>query len=130
MVGYKQIKAKLGLKRVRPWIWTRFSPKEKIELYHWRREVDKNKEYPFARLNTVIEIPVYNDTEYQQLLSSDVWSKAETDHLFDLCRRFDQRFVIIHDRWDRNTFAIRSVEDLKDRFYSVCNALAKVRALP
>ncbi|XP_054162872.1 DNA methyltransferase 1-associated protein 1-like [Oppia nitens] len=130
MVGYKQIKAKLGLKRVRPWIWTRFSPKDKIELYHWRREVDKNKEYPFARLNTSIEIPGYNDSEYQQLLTCDGWSKTETDHLFDLCRRFDLRFIIIHDRWDRIAFPNRSVEDLKDRYYNICNILAKYRALP
>ncbi|CAG2100680.1 unnamed protein product [Medioppia subpectinata] len=130
MIGYKQIKAKLGLKRVRPWIWTPFSPKEKIELNHWRREVDKNKEYPFARLNTVIEMPSYSDSEYQQLLSCDLWTKSETDHLFDLCRRFDQRFVIIHDRWDTKTFTARSMEDLKDRYYNVCNILAKVRALP
>lgn len=48
----------------------------------------------------------------------------------DLCRRFDLRFIIIHDRWDRSTFPIRTVELLKDRYYNICNALAKARSPP
>ena len=33
-------------------------------------------------------------------LSPDsAWTKEETDSLFDLCQRFDQRFVIIADKF-------------------------------
>lgn len=47
-----------------------------------------------------------------------------------MCRRFDLRFVIVHDRWDKSSYSDKSVEDMKERYYNVCNLLAKVRALP
>ena len=37
------------------------------------------------------------------------------------------RFIVMQDRWDRVKFADRSVEDLKSRYYSICNTLNKVR---
>ena len=60
-------------------------------------------------------------------MKSEDWTKEETDHLFDLCQRFDRRFIIMHDRFDRQKFKERDVEDLKERFYSVSNILKKVR---
>lgn len=39
-------------------------------------------------------------------LHDDAWTKAETDHLFDLARRFDLRFVVIHDRYDHQQFKV------------------------
>ena len=81
-------------------------------------------------LSKIIDIPSYSDTEYQQWLTGEGWTKPETDHLFDLCRRFDQIFVIIHDRWDRSVFSEKSIEDMKDCYYNICNVLAKQRALP
>lgn len=129
--GYKQIKAKLGLKKVRLWKWTPFSNparKDGASFYHWRRVVDEGKEYPFARFNKAVQIPSYSDGEYAQLLLSDSWSRQETDHLFELCRRFDLRFMIIHDRWDRGRFPNRSIEDLKERYYNICNILSRARS--
>lgn len=43
-----------------------------------------------------------------------MWNKEETDQLFDLCERFDLRFVVIADRFPTS----RSVEELKNRYYS------------
>lgn len=43
-----------------------------------------------------------------------MWSKKDTDQLFDLCERFDLRFVVIADRFSSS----RTVEELKDRYYS------------
>ena len=58
----------------------------------------------------------------------DDWTKAETDHLFALCRRYDLRFIVIQDRWDREIFpTTRSVEDLKERYYTIYNLLSKAR---
>ena len=71
-------------------------------------------------------IPSYTDADYLQVLNSETWSKQETDHLFDLCRRFDLRFIVINDRWDRSRFNDRSIEDLKERYYEVCGLLNKV----
>lgn len=73
-----------------------------------------------------VDVPTYSDLEYQQHLHDDNWPRQETDHLFDLCKRFDLRFIIIHDRWDREKYRDRSVEDLKERYYNVCNTLSKV----
>ncbi|XP_032349982.1 DNA methyltransferase 1-associated protein 1 isoform X2 [Camelus ferus] len=77
-----------------------------------------------------VQVPVYSEQEYQLYLHDDAWTKAETDHLFDLSRRFDLRFVVIHDRYDHQQFKKRSVEDLKERYYHICAKLANVRAVP
>lgn len=49
---------------------------------------------------------MYSEQEYQLYLHDDAWTKAETDHLFDLSRRFDLRFVVIHDRYDHQQFKV------------------------
>ena len=54
-----------------------------------------------------MQVPVYSEQEYQLYLHDDAWTKAETDHLFDLSRRFDLRFVVIHDRYDHQQFKVR-----------------------
>lgn len=53
---YKQKKAKLGIKRVRPWEWAPFvntAREDGVKFNHWRRVADKDKEYPFAQFNKV-----------------------------------------------------------------------------
>ena len=47
-----------------------------------------------------------SDAEYHNHLMVDGWTRAETDHLLDLCSRFDLRFPVIHDRWNRQVQAI------------------------
>ena len=54
--GYKQTKAKLGLRRVRPWSWTPFVNPARSDgavFHHWRRAADEDKEYAFAKFNKV-----------------------------------------------------------------------------
>lgn len=129
-IGYKHEKAKLGMRKVRPWKWTPFTNparRDNAVFYHWRRAADECKEYPFAQFNKQVDIPKYTDTEYTQHLKSDDWTKEETDHLFDLCLRFDRRFIVVHDRFDHEKYKKRDVEDLKERFYSVSNILKKIR---
>ncbi|XP_046751997.1 DNA methyltransferase 1-associated protein 1 [Diprion similis] len=129
--GYKQTKAKLGMRKVRPWKWTPFTNPARTDgavFHHWRRVADAGKEYPFAKFNKKVPIPSYTDGEYVQHLVTSGWTRSETDHLFDLCRRFDLRFIIIKDRWDRNKFPDRSVEDLKERYYQVCGALTRAKS--
>lgn len=46
-----------------------------------------------------------------------------------MCEWFDLRFIIIQARWNLGEYenaVKRSIEDLKDRYYSVCNTLTKV----
>lgn len=135
---YKQVRANLSIKKPRKWLWTPFlnsARKDHLQLYHWRRITDPNepqKEYQFAKYNARIDnhIPKYDDKEYNMLLICNQWTKDETDYLMEMCTRFDLRFNVIHDRWDRKRFhgTERSVEDLKERYYFVYNQLAKARA--
>lgn len=134
---YKQVRANLGLKKPRKWMWTPFlnpARNDHLQLFHWRRMTDPNeppKEYIFAKYNAKIDshVPKYDEKEYNQFLICDQWTKEETDYLMEMCIRLDLRFIVIHDRWDRKRFPTeRSVEDLKERYYFVYNQLAKARA--
>jgi len=127
--GYKQMRAKLGMRRVRPWKWMPFSNparKDNLVLHHWRRNQDEGKDYPFARFNKCVEVPTYTELEYQHHLATPGWTRQETDHLMDLAQRFDTRFIVMHDRWDRNNYNDRSVEDLKERYYNIVEKLERV----
>uniref|UniRef100_A0A0P4WIS0 DNA methyltransferase 1-associated protein 1 n=1 Tax=Scylla olivacea TaxID=85551 RepID=A0A0P4WIS0_SCYOL len=129
--GYKSVKAKLGMKRVRPWKWMPFTNparKDGAVFYHWRRTCDEGKEYPFAMFNKKVELLSYSDAEYSEHLLCEGWTRAETDILFELCHRFDLRWPVIHDRWPPHLTA-RSIEDLKERYYNVTNCLKKVNNL-
>lgn len=53
-----------------------------------------------------VQVPVYSEQEYQMHLHDDGWTKAETDHLFDLCKRFDLRFIVVHDRYDHQQYRV------------------------
>ena len=64
---YKQLKAKLGMRKVRPWKWMAFTNparRDALVLYHWRRVADEAKEYPFAKFNKRIETPQFTEAEY------------------------------------------------------------------
>ena len=101
------MKAKLGMRKVRPWKWMPFTNparRDGLVLYHWRRAAEKGQDYAFAKFNKKLEVPVFSDAEYNNHLTAEGWTRAETDHLLDLCGRFDLRFPVIHDRWDRNLF--------------------------
>ena len=124
--GYKQMKAKLGMRKVRPWKWLPFTNparRDGLVLYHWRRSADEGKEYAFSKFNKKLELPIFSDVEYTNHLTAEGWTKPETDHLLDLCNRFDLRFPVIHDRWDRTTYkTARTIEDLKERY--ACNPMS------
>jgi len=131
-LGYKQTKARLGMKKVRKWEWATFSNPARTDgavFHHWRRVTDEPKEYPFAKFNKQLTIPTYNINEYNTHLRTNPtkWSKAQTDHLFDLAKRFDLRFVVMADRWEKDTHGNKTVEDLKERYYEVSGLLAKIR---
>lgn len=59
-----------------------------------------------------VQVPVYSEQEYQMYLHDDGWTKAETDHLFDLCKRFDLRFIVIHDRYDHQQYRVATPTSL------------------
>uniref|UniRef100_A0A915Q6C5 DNA methyltransferase 1-associated protein 1 n=1 Tax=Setaria digitata TaxID=48799 RepID=A0A915Q6C5_9BILA len=126
--GYCHQKARIGMRRVRPWEWTPFENAARadgLKLNHWKRTDKVDDVYPFARFNKVINVPTFTDEEYDKCLNSAKWSKVDTHHLFDLCRRFDLRWVIIVDRWEGSTR--RTMEEMKERFYNAINELHTLR---
>ncbi|GAB0090346.1 DNA methyltransferase 1-associated protein 1 [Sergentomyia squamirostris] len=135
MTGYKQTKARLGMKKVRKWHWTPFTNPARSDnavFHHWKRISDEPKVYPFAQFNKQLSIPQYSITEYNTHLRTNQakWSKAQTDHLMELAKRFDLRFAIMADRWDRKTHGLKTVEDLKERYYEILGILGKIRGIP
>ena len=109
------------MRKVRPWKWSPFTNparRDALVLYHWRRVADEGKDYAFAKFNKKLELPTFTDAEYNNHLTAESWTRDETNHLLDLCSRFDLRFPVIHDRWDRSIYkSPRSIEDLKERYF-------------
>ncbi|KAG7575225.1 Homeobox-like domain superfamily [Arabidopsis suecica] len=112
------------------WKWLSFTNsarKDDLQLYHWVRvvnDVPPTGDYSFAKYNKSVDILKYTDEEYENHLTDPVWTKEETDQLFEFCQNFDLRFVVIADRFPVS----RTVEELKDRYYSVNRALLRARA--
>ncbi|KAI3773220.1 hypothetical protein L6452_04425 [Arctium lappa] len=112
------------------WEWLAFTNsarKDNLQLYHWVRVVNGTPptgDYSFAKYNKSVDVVKYTDEEYEKHLMDPAWTKEETDQLFDLCERFDLRFVVIADRFSSS----RSVEELKNRYYSVSRAVLIARA--
>ncbi|XP_058082934.1 SWR1-complex protein 4 [Magnolia sinica] len=112
------------------WQWLPFTSSARadtLQLYHWVRVVNSippTGDYSFAKYNKSVDIVKYTDEEYEKHLTDPMWTKEETDQLFDLCERFDLRFIVIADRFPSS----RSVEALKSRYYAVSRALLVARA--
>lgn len=103
----------------------------------------------FAKFNVKVDIPEYSDEQYRYNLTNNDWTKEETDYLFDLTRDYDLRWPLIWDRYDYKptllegatngegdgidsdtavvpAAKVRSMEDLKARYYEVA---AKMMAI-
>ena len=63
---------------------------------------------------------LFYDIRYQNL--DPTWSYEETLYLFDLCRQFDCRFIVVHDRYSYPN-SKREIFDLKDRYYVVTSKI-------
>lgn len=126
------MKKKRQLKRkVDTWKWSEFENKARhdgVWLSHWLKEKEADKAYPFEKVNYQVEILKYTDEEYETHLKNlnPGWSRKETDYLYDLCEQFTLRFIIIADRYNFNGQE-RTVEELKNRYYSCAGALLKAR---
>ncbi|XP_063680113.1 DNA methyltransferase 1-associated protein 1-like [Bolinopsis microptera] len=116
--------------KVRSWQWKPFknsARSDNLSLLHWKRCDDTSSDYPFAKYSVKREILMYTDEQYNGVLQQPGWTRANTDHLIELANKFDLRFVVMQDRWDKHIHGTRSVEDLKDRYYSIQYRLDKLR---
>ncbi|PIL37430.1 transcription factor [Ganoderma sinense ZZ0214-1] len=87
----------------------------------------EDADYPFAKYNVPATPYVYSQDEYTRLLEDSKWTKEETDYLFNLVRDYDGRFFVVHDRYEFPGRPERSLEELKDRYFSVCRKLVRNR---
>lgn len=115
---------------VTSWVWSKFhnpAREDNFKLSHWQRKEDVDKDYEYAHFNKKIDVVEYTPEEYERLIKDmdPYWSLEETNHLWDLCKRFDLRFIVIHDRYDLQYN--RTVEELKDRYYSVARRVLEAR---
>ncbi|KAI0832741.1 hypothetical protein BC628DRAFT_1414996 [Trametes gibbosa] len=115
------------------WEWQPFKNQARsdgLQLSHWTKAgTEPDADYPFAKYNVQSPDYVYSQDEYSRLLEDQDWTKEETDYLFELVREYDGRFYIVHDRYEysRPDKSARSLEDIKDRYFSVCRKLVRNR---
>jgi DNA methyltransferase 1-associated protein 1 len=105
--------------------------KDGLMLKHWVPANDASADYPFDKFDKSVDVIEYTDVEYETISSRDAdgWTREETDYLWELCKRFDLRFVLVHDRYAYSGDRERTMEDLKDRYYSVCRRVHRLRNL-
>ncbi|TRM68102.1 hypothetical protein BD626DRAFT_564969 [Schizophyllum amplum] len=100
--------------------------KVKWELRKFNNSARKD-DYPFAKYNTRPPIHRYTEEEYTSWLQDKEWSKEETDYLFSMLNEYDMRWYIVHDRYESPAGKKRTLEDLKERYFSVCRKLIRNR---
>ena len=101
---------------------------------HWVRSNVEYTDYPYAKFDIHLDQVTYSNEEYLKYLKNDSWSKSETDKLMEVCRKFELRWPVIHDRWidychsqESESPFHRKVEDLQHRYYSVAAILSQNR---
>ncbi|KAK1231813.1 swr complex subunit [Marasmius sp. AFHP31] len=132
------------------WEWRTFqnnARSDSLQLGHWvKATVDPESEYPFAKYNVQPTHYTWSQDEYSRhlegqrsiltttnpLTTTDIdteWTKEETEYLFNLAKEYDLRWFVIFDRYDypRGEKDPRPIEDIKDRYFSVCRKLARNR---
>jgi len=135
-------KDKRGGKTAKKWAWAAFTSsarKDGLQLRHWVRADAEFTDYPFARFNKRSDVIKYTDYEYAELTEAnrkgmnpatfaatqEAWPKDHSDHLFDLARRFDMRWPLVIDRWEKKP--VHQPEELKRRFFHVTARILKSR---
>ncbi|KAH3901696.1 related to SWR1-complex protein 4 [Saccharomycodes ludwigii] len=112
-----------------PWTYAPFRPNEKssFTLRHWVKGskdlLDAESQVSmYSKFNIHYKIPQFDQQEFEKFMSEEdrkTYEFKEIQYLFDLCRLYDLKWIVILDRYDFEGKQ-RSVEDLKDMFYFVC----------
>ena len=109
------------------WVWAPFSnsarPKEEgnSAFFHWVKADLQVTDYPYAKFNVKLDPILFSDDEYEHLLRSDKWTRAETDHLMYICYKYDLRWPVIADRYMLTP--ARKTEDFQERYYSIVTTI-------
>ena len=88
---------------------------------------DVGGDYAFSKYNKKVDMLMYNDEEYEVCCSSTRSGAARRRRpSLRPPRRFDLRFLVAHDRWEREK--TRTVEEMKSRYYAIARRLIEARA--
>ncbi|KAL0570098.1 swr complex subunit [Marasmius crinis-equi] len=116
------------------WEWRPFkngARSDSLQLGHWvKATTEPESEYPFAKYNVQATHYTWSQDEYARHLEDKDWTKEETEYLFNLAKEYDLRWFVIFDRYDYprgEKESPRAIEDLKERYFSVCRKLARNR---
>ena len=109
------------------WVWHSFknpAREDGVQMSHWMKEKEIDDPYPFARFNKKARVITYTEEEYKKAVQPMIsdWDKLETDVLFDLCQRFNMRFIVIADRFTDE------LQDRLDQLNCVQNTKAPANA--
>jgi DNA methyltransferase 1-associated protein 1 len=137
--------------------------KDELVLRHWRRKAEppptatadgadgelaevkpvELDDSAFAKFNVQVNLPKFDDEQYEAKLKSEDWTKEETDYLMSLVQDFDLRWPLIWDRYkydsptpkpetrdEDSTMVVepkgRTMEDLKARYYDIAAKMMAV----
>ncbi|ETW09154.1 hypothetical protein H310_01588 [Aphanomyces invadans] len=109
-----------------------------LVLTHWvKSSLPETLEYPFARFNVTIDLPTCcTKDEFDKILGPDrdpmiptPWTFSDTTYLWELCKRYELRWVVIADRFVAPSKVPRSMEDIKYWYYEVVRLLAEARQI-
>lgn len=128
-----------------PWTNAEFRANDHLNLHHWvkgSKELvgEEPKESSYTKFNVHLRIPSFDEETYKSIMNldnnvnddhiknedsesrlgnaGDDWDFQEVNYLFQLCRKYDLRWFVIHDRY--NYGESRTLEELKEKFYKVC----------
>lgn len=99
-----------------------------LTLFHWTRGLQSSERaYRFEAFDKHADVVSYSEEEYATYLEKPNWTKSDTDMLVNLCKDYDLRFVVVHDRWSDLSSTPRTIEELKDRYYGIARSLLASR---
>jgi DNA methyltransferase 1-associated protein 1 len=128
-VETQQTVEKPKINRAARWAKTEIhsSANTKLKSSHWAKSTERIADYPFAKYSKKSPFLTYTDQEYNKYFKAndDGWTRQETDYLMEMCQQLEFKFIVIHDRWNFEG-SKRSVEDIKDRYYSIRETLDNV----
>mmetsp|Transcript_31601 Transcript_31601/g.71037 ORF Transcript_31601/g.71037 Transcript_31601/m.71037 type:complete len:563 (-) Transcript_31601:179-1867(-) len=112
------------------WEWAKYQNSARgtdtQPFYRWHKVGMEYLDYPYARFDVKLGRLDYSDSEYAKLLESKDWSREESDALAQMAHKFDLRWPVIFDRWDRSP--PRRAEELQFRYLTMAQTLLRARS--
>ncbi|KAI9297615.1 hypothetical protein K502DRAFT_328110 [Neoconidiobolus thromboides FSU 785] len=96
-------------------------------FYYWVKEGKEEELNEITKLkNTKLSLPKLSLELYESYFKDPDWTFEECKYLMELCKKFDCRFLVIHDRYEFQEKQ-RGVEEIKEKFYIIYNKLTQLK---